>query len=31
MPLKTRMDTGFPKKLLIFSAKYGDARVSKSA
>lgn len=25
------MDTGFPQKLLTFSAKYGDERVSKSA
>jgi hypothetical protein len=30
-PLPTRMDTGFPQKLLTFSAKYGDERVSKSA
>jgi hypothetical protein len=30
-PLPKRMDTGFPKKLLTFSAKYGDERVSKSA
>jgi hypothetical protein len=31
LPLKTRMDAGFPQKLLTFSAKYGDERVSKSA
>jgi|LauGreDrversion4_2_1035121.scaffolds.fasta_scaffold08228_11 hypothetical protein len=29
--LKTRMVAGFPQKLLTFSAKYGDERVSKSA
>ena len=30
-PLKTRMDAGLPQKLLTFSEKYGDERVSKSA
>jgi len=30
-PPATRMDTRFPQKLLTFSAKYGDERVSKSA
>jgi hypothetical protein len=29
--LPTRIDTGFPQKLLTFSAKYGEERVSKSA
>jgi hypothetical protein len=31
LPLKTRMDAGFPQKLLTFSAKYGNKGVSKSA
>jgi len=30
-PLKTRMVAGFPQKLLTFSGKYGNERVSKSA
>ena len=30
-PLKTRMVAGFPQKLLTFSGKYGDERVSKLA
>jgi hypothetical protein len=30
-PLPNRMNAGLPKKLLTFSAKYGDDRVSKSA
>jgi len=30
-PLKTRMDAGFPQKLLTFSGKYGNEGVSKSA
>jgi hypothetical protein len=30
-PPATRMDTRFPQKLLTFSGKYGDVRVSKSA
>jgi hypothetical protein len=29
--LKTRMVAGFPQKLLTFSGKYGDERVSKLA